>query len=340
MVEVTGRKEESSAGSVARRFFRHENATLGVILVILILAMGAATGGKSIAPRNVKMIVVETATMGIAAIGQAFVILTAGIDLSIAGVAFGTSALGSAMMTTQLWQNILVNAGLATEAVSIWQGIPAILALGAGFGALSGLVVSRINVPPLIATLGMWQIAHGVGFGITGGFTLTRMVPELKFFGQGFIAGFPVAGIILIVVAIVCYFVWHHTVYGKSLYATGGNPGTAYLSGVKVKQIKLSAYIISGMLAGLGGMVRTARVMSVSYSSYGNLELQSIAAAVIGGMSLFGGKGSILGVVLGAFIIGIIINGMTILGASPFLEATVLGTLVIVAVGIDYWRRR
>jgi len=340
MVEVTGHKEENRTRSVARRFFRHESATLGIILVILILAMGGATGGKSIALRNVKMIVVETATMGIAAIGQAFVILTAGIDLSIAGVAFGTSALGSAMMTTQLWQNILVNAGLATEAAPVGQGILAILALGAGFGAISGLVVSRINVPPLIATLGMWQIAHGVGFGITGGFTVTRMVPELKFFGQGFVLGFPVAGIILIAVAIVCYFVWHHTVYGKSLYATGGNPGTAYLAGVKVNQIKLSAYIISGMLAGLGGMVRTARVMSVSYSSYDGLELESIAAAVIGGMSLFGGKGSILGVVLGAFIIGVITNGMTILGANPFLEATVLGALVIVAVGIDYWRRR
>ncbi len=329
-------RDKAGSRSVAQRIFSHENATLGIILAVIVAAMAVATGGKSAAVRNVKMVLVETSTMGICAIGQAFVILTAGIDLSVAGIAFGTSALGSAMMTTQEFQQIL------SYAAPIWQGIPAMLALGAAFGAISGFVVSRIKVPGLIATLGVWQIAHGVGFFITGGFTITRMVTPLKFFGQGFIpeGGFPVAGIIFIVVAVICYFIWHHTVYGQSVFATGGSPGTAYLSGVKVKNTQLSVYVISGLLAGLGGMIRTARVMSVSYSSFEGLELQSIAAAVIGGMSLFGGKGTIVGVVLGALIIGVIRNGMAILGADPFLESTVLGVIVILAVGIDYWRRR
>ncbi len=333
MTETAELRKKSSARSAAGRVFRHENATLGIVLAALIAAMAIATGGKSAAVRNMKMVLVETSTMGICAIGQAFVILTGGIDLSIAGMAFGTSALGSAMMTTQEFQQIL------GYAAPIWQGIPAMLALGAGLGAVSGLVVSRIKVPGLIATLGMWQIAHGIGFFITGGFTLTRMVDPLKFFGQRFIFGFPVAGIIFIVVAIICYFVWHHTVYGQSVYASGGSPGAAYLSGIKVPNMQLSVYIISGMLATLGGLIRTARVMSVSYSSFDGLELQSIAAAVIGGMSLFGGKGTIVGVVLGALIIGVIRNGMAILGADPFLESTILGVIVILAVGIDYWRR-
>jgi fructose transport system permease protein len=330
------RRRKSDSRSVARRIFRHENATLVIILAALIAGMAIATGGKSAALRNMKMVLVETSTMGICAIGQAFVILTGGIDLSVAGIAFGTSALGSAMMTTQPFQQIL------GHAAPIWQGIPAMLALGAGLGAISGLVVSRIKVPGLIATLGVWQIAHGVGFFITGGFTITRMVAPLKFFGQGFIpeGGFPVAGIILIAVAVICYFVWHHTVYGQSVFATGGSPGTAYLSGVKVQRMQLSVYIISGLLAALGGTIRTARVMSVSYSSFDGLELQSIAAAVIGGMSLFGGKGNMVGVVLGALMIGVIRNGMSILGADPFLESTVLGVLVILFVGIDTWRRK
>jgi ribose/xylose/arabinose/galactoside ABC-type transport system permease subunit len=282
------------------------------------------------------MVLVATSTTGIAAIGQAFVILTAGIDLSVAGVAFGTSALGGAIMTTQMWQNII------GYPAPIWQGIPAILALGVGFGAISGLLVSRVGVPGLIATLGIWQVAHGVGFQITKGFTLTRMVTPFKQFGQGFIpeGGFPVAGIIFIVVAIICYFIWEYTIYGKSVRATGGNPGTAYLAGVKVKNIQLSVYMISGMLAALGGIIRTSRVMSISYQSFPGMELDSIAAAVIGGMSLFGGKGNIIGVVLGALIIGVIANGMNILGADPFLEDTLLGVLVIVAVSIDYLRRR
>jgi ribose/xylose/arabinose/galactoside ABC-type transport system permease subunit len=334
--ESVERRDKAGARGVAGRVFRHENATLGIILAAVVAAMAIATGGKAVAVRNMKMVLVETATMGICAIGQAFVILTGGIDLSVAGIAFGTSALGSAMMTTQEFQQIL------GYAAPVWQGIPAMLALGAGLGAISGLVVSRIKVPGLIATLGVWQIAHGVGFFITGGFTITRMVTPLKFFGQGFIpeGGFPVAGIIFIVVAVVCYFIWHHTVYGQSVFAAGGSPGTAYLSGVKVKNMQLSVYVISGLLAGLGGMIRTARVMSVSYSSFDGLELQSIAAAVIGGMSLFGGKGTIVGVVLGALVIGVIRNGMAILGADPFLESTILGVIVILSVAIDTWRRR
>ncbi|GAG70449.1 unnamed protein product, partial [marine sediment metagenome] len=166
--------------------FRYENATLGIILAAIIGAMALATGGKSIRISNMKMVVVEGATMGVGAIGQMFVLLTGGIDLSVAGMAFGTSALGSAMMTTQLWQNILVKNSILgyTEAASIWVGVPAMLAMGVGLGLISGLFVSRIGIPPFIATLGMWQIAHGIGFLFTGGFTVARMVDPLRFFGQ------------------------------------------------------------------------------------------------------------------------------------------------------------
>ncbi len=336
MAETIERKERASFRDVARRVFGHENAALGIILAVIIAGMAAATGGKSARVRNMKMVLVATSTSGISAIGQAFVILTAGIDLSVAGVAFASSSLGGAIMTTQMWQNII------GYSAPIWQGIPAMLALGAGLGAISGLLVSRIGMPGLIATLGMWQIAHGIGFQITKGFTVTRMVAPFKQFGQGFIpeGGFPVAGIIFIVVAVVCYFVWEYTIYGKSVRATGGNPGAAYLSGIKVKNMQLSAYMISGMLAALGGLIRTSRVMSVSFQSFAGMELDSIAAAVIGGMSLFGGKGNIAGVVIGALIIGVIANGMNILGADPFLEDTLLGVLVIVAVSVDSMRQR
>jgi ribose/xylose/arabinose/galactoside ABC-type transport system permease subunit len=318
---------------------RYENAVLGIVLAALIAGMAVATGGKSIRIQNMKMVLVEGSTTGICAIGQMFVILTAGIDLSPAGVAFATSALGSTMMTTQIWQNII------GYAAPIWVAIPAMLALGAALGAISGLTVSRIGVPPLIVTLGMWQVAWGVGFFFTGGFTITRMIKPLAFFGQGFIAkqffgGFPVAGIIWILVAVAAYFVLHHTSYGRVVYATGGNPVMAWLSGVNVRAIRFSVYIVAAMLVTLGGLIRTSRVMSVSDSSYGGLELQSIASAVIGGTSLFGGKGTVVGVVIGGLIISIIRSGMAILGADPFTESMVLGMVVIIAVGVDYRRRR
>ncbi len=334
MSEVTERRKRGTARDIARRVFRYENATLGIILAAIMGTLAVATGGKTIALRNMKMVVVEGATMGVGAIGQMFVILTSGIDLSVAGMAFGTSALGSAMMTTQLWQNIL------GYAAPIWVAVPAMLAMGVGLGAISGLFVSRIGIPPFIATLGMWQIAHGIGFLITGGFTIARMIDPLRFFGQRFIYGFPVAGIIWIVVGAVVYFVLHYTSYARSVYATGSNPVSAWLSGVNVKNTQLSVYMISGFMAALGGLIRTGRVMSVSYSSFDFLELQTIASAVIGGVSLFGGKGTVVGVVLGALVIAVVLNGMTILRADPFLESLVLGVIVIAAVAVDYWRGR
>ena len=334
MAEIAEQKGKTSFRAIAQRVFRHEDATLAFVLVGIILGIGAATGWKSTAIRNIKQVIAVTSATGVSAIGQAFVILTAGIDLSVAGVAFGTSALGGSLMTNMAVRNII------GYTAPMWQGVPAMLAMGAGFGALSGLVVSRIGMPPLIATLGMWQIAHGTGFSITRGFTITRMVESMKFVGQGSILGFPVAGIIFIAIAAVAYFVWNHTTYGKSIFATGSNPGAAYLSGIRVRTIRLSVYIISAMLFTVAGLIFTARVMSVSFQSFAGMELQSIASAVVGGMSLAGGKGSIVGVVIGAFIIGVITNGMNILGADPFLEGTVLGVLVLAAVGLDFWRRK
>ncbi|UCC90220.1 MAG: ABC transporter permease [Dehalococcoidia bacterium] len=342
MAEVTERRERGTARDIARRVLRYENATLGIILASVMGALAVATGGKSIAVRNMKMIVVQGATMGVGAIGQMFVILTAGIDLSVAGMAFGTSALGSSMMCTELWRNILVTQNILgyTGPASIWVGVPAMLAMGVGLGAISGLVVSRIGVPPFIATLGMWQVAHGIGFFITGGFTIPHLIDPLRFFGQRFIYGFPVAGIIWIVVGAIVYFVLRYTTYARSIYATGSNPVSAWLSGVNVKNTQLSVYMISGFTAALGGLIRTGRVMSVSYTSFDFLELQTIASAVIGGASLFGGKGTLIGVVLGALVITVILNGMTILRADPFLESLVLGVIVIAAVAVDYWRGR
>jgi ribose transport system permease protein len=313
MAETVEQKGKAGFKEVAKRVVRHHDATLFFVLLAIVLGLGAATGGRSLLLRNVKQVIVATAATGVSAIGQAYVILTAGIDMLV--------------------RNII------GHQVAIWQGIPAMLAMGAGLGLASGLLVSRIGMPPLIATLGIWQIGHGIGFQITRGFTITRMLDSLRDIGQGSVLGFPVPGIIFIVIAVVSYLVWNYTTYGKSVVATGSNPGTAYLSGIKVKNIQLSVYVISGILFAVAGLIYTTRVMSVSYQSFSGMELQSIAAAVIGGMSLFGGSGSILGVVFGSFIIGVITNGMNILGADPFLEGTVLGVLVLLAVGIDFWRR-
>jgi ribose/xylose/arabinose/galactoside ABC-type transport system permease subunit len=239
-----------------------------------------------------------------------------------------------------MWQNKFFS-----YPVPLYIGVPLMMLIGIGFGAISGLLISRIGIPPLITTLGVWQIAYGTGFLVTGGFTITRMIKPLTFFGQGFLAkgffgGFPVAGIIWIVVGIIAYFVVHYTSYGRAVFAAGGNPTMAWLSGVNVKNIQFSVYVVSAFLATLGGLIRTARVMSLSESSFAGIELQSIATAVVGGTSLAGGKGNIFGVVLGGLIIAVILNGLTVMNADPFTESMILGLLIVVAVGVDFWRRR
>jgi ribose/xylose/arabinose/galactoside ABC-type transport system permease subunit len=318
----------------ARRVFRHENAVLALVLLGIFAALAGATKGLNATPRNGLIILLTSATNGIAAIGQTFVILTAGIDLSVGGVASVTSIIGASSMTSFLYTNIV------GHAVPMQVMVPLMVLIGAGFGAINGLAVSRIGLPPIIATLAMWRIGIGLAFQVASGNSVFGLPIEFTFFGQGRIAGVPVAGIIFVAVCVVAYFLLNHTTFGRSIYSVGGNPVTAWLTGVNVKNIKLLAYIISGLLAGLASVVFTSRVMNGSPGALQGLELSSIAASCIGGISLAGGKGNVLGVVIGVLIFGVVDNAMSILGATPGIKGIVTGVIIITAVAVDYVRRR
>ena len=307
---------------------------LAAVLAGLIGVMSVITKGLTSSRVNMVNVLIQSSTRGIAAVGQSFVILTSGIDISIGGVGLSTAILGSVLMTTDMRLNVI------NYAVLLPVGVLAMLMLGAGWGALNGLTVSRIGVPPLIVTLGMWQIATGLAFQLCGGYTIYGLPRSLSFFGQGTIAGLPVPIIIFITVSVVAYFVLNHTTYGRFIYAVGGNPISAQLCGIKVRNILFSVYIISGFLAGLAALVMTGRVVTASMASVGGLELDSIAAAVVGGISLMGGRGSVIGVVLGAIIIGVLNNALSILGANPAIQGAAKGGVIIGAVAVDYLRRR
>lgn len=307
---------------------------LAAVLAGLIGVMSVITRGLTSSRVNMVNVLIQSSTRGIAAVGQSFVILTSGIDISIGGVGLSTAILGSVLMTTDMRLNIINYAVLLPVAVL------AMLMLGAGWGALNGLIVSRIGVPPLIVTLGVWQIATGLAFQLCGGYTIYGLPRSLAFFGQSTIAGLPVPIIIFITVSVVAYFVLNHTTYGRFIYAVGGNPISAQLCGIKVRNILFSVYIISGFLAGLAALVMTGRVVTASMASVGGLELDSIAAAVVGGISLMGGRGSVIGVVLGAIIIGVLNNALSILGANPAIQGAAKGGVIIGAVAFDYLRRR
>jgi ribose/xylose/arabinose/galactoside ABC-type transport system permease subunit len=209
-----------------------------------------------------------------------------------------------------------------------------------GWGVINGLAVSRIGMPPLIVTLAMWQVTKGVAFEIGEGRSIGHLPDSLTFFGSGSVYGVPVPVIVFITVSVIGYFVLQYTTFGRSVYAVGGNPVSAWLSGIKVKHILFLVYVISAFLAGLAGLIFLGRIMTASMETLGGLELDSIAAVVIGGVSLMGGRGSIIGVVIGTIMIGVINNGMSILGADPFLQGVAKGVIIITAVAIDYIRRR
>jgi ribose/xylose/arabinose/galactoside ABC-type transport system permease subunit len=318
----------------AKRFFRNENAILVIVLVALVAAMAAITKGLVLSRANVMNILLQSCITGVTSVGQAFVMLTAGIDLSVGGVGLFTSILGGAMMTAVLKQNIV------GHVLSPYIAMPVMVLAAAAWGALNGSLVSRVGVPALIVTLGMWQICNGAAFQISQGKYLIQLPDSLNFLGSGSIGGVPVLVTIFVVVVVIAYFVLQHTTFGKSVYAVGSNPVVAYMSGINVRMMLFSVYVISGILAGLAGVMMTARAMSSSMQAFGGLELNTIAAVCVGGFSLAGGKGNIIGMVLGVLIIGVINNGMSVLGATITAQGVVTGAIIITAVAIDYLRRR
>ena len=327
------RDYRNTAREMAKGFFRHENAVLAVVLIALIGGMAVMTKGLTIRTTNMMNVLLHSSITGVASVGQAFIILAGAIDISVAGVGLLCATMGSCLMTGNEWQNI------ASHPYPIYLGIPIMLLVGAAFGLVNGSLVSRIAMPSIIVTLGMWRITWGVAYQIMGGQCIVNLPESLVWFGIGKVAGIPVPVIIFIVVAVVAYFVLHYTHFGRSVYAVGGNPVAALLSGINVKNIQLIVFIISGFLAGLAGVITTARTMCVMTRTLMGLELDTIAAVVVGGVSLFAGRGTIIGAIIGVLIIGVIDNSMIVLGAGPALQGITKGAIIFAAVAIDYWRR-
>ena len=336
MVEMAERPEATvdRARDVARRIFRHENAVLVIVLIGLMGIMSAVTGGLSTRVDNLLNILLQSSVRGVVSIGQAFVILTAGIDLSVSGIAIFSAFMVSAMTTAETAHSF------PTYHYPAYAGVALALLAGASWGVLSGSFVSRIGVPALIVTLGMWEITKGVTWQISKADQIGHLPESLSIIGQGRVAGVPVSFIIFISLAVVAYLVLMYTRFGRSVYAVGGNPVSAWLSGISVKRTIFSVYVISAFCAALGGVIFTGRVMRWSQLSLKGLELDSIGSVCVGGVSLFGGRGTMIGVIIGVFIISVINNAMSILKADPMLQGIVKGAVIFTAVAIDSLRRR
>src|SRR5579863_6093459 len=334
-----------TAAAAAPDLVRKQRAALlraaGVVvgLIALLVIVNIATHGDFLAPGNVLNILRQIAVNAILATGQTFVIITAGIDLSVGSLV----ALTGVLM-----------AGTLAHGTIAWLAMLFAIVVGLGVGAAAGLIngipVVRFGLPPFITTLAMMLMARGLAFMYTNGAPIEIDNNAFDDLGTGLlfpalgrlanIPGIPVPVVVMLIVVVVASFVLGQTRFGRYVYAIGGNEEAARLSGISVAGVKLSVFVISGALAGLASLLLAARLNSGIPQSGQGYELQAIAAVVVGGTSLMGGRGSIGGTFVGALLIGVLYNVMNLLNVQSYAQEVVLGAVILVAVLLDELRKR
>ena len=276
---------------------------------------------------NLVAIVDRIVVIAIIAIGMTMVIITGGIDLSV-----GSLIAVSAVLSTTLMK---ILGGTEASGLSVFLGfLVGIIACGA-LGCVGGLLVAKYKVPPFITTLGLMLMGRGLAFMITGGFSIYEVPKTLSWLGQGSIFGLANTLVLLIVLYFIAYLFMSHSLIGRYIYATGGNSEAAHISGVPVNAVIIFVYGISGVMAGIGGCVQASQLNTGTPNMGLMYELYVIAAVVVGGTSLSGGTGKILGTLIGAFIISVIQNGMNLLGIESYTQQVVLGLVILIAVLLD-----
>jgi ribose transport system permease protein len=313
---------KSSGARLDLRFLYSGSRLIVLALLCLIMALLSPV---FFTPTNLLNVLTVASVLIILAIGQTIVILTAGIDLSIGAV---VSMCGVTIA-------ILLKAGVPFPLVMLVA-----LALGSLLGFLNGLMVAVVRLPAFVATYGMMWVASGFALVILNGIVLSAFAPDFRFIGNGNLFGIPMPVIVMIVFSTAAYILLRRTTFGRSLYAVGANPEAARMSGIKKGRTLLSAYLLSGFMAGLGAVVLVARVNASEPNMGDSYLLPTVAAVVIGGTSLFGGQGGIVGTLIGALIMTIVQNGMVLLGVASVWHPVVLGLLIIIAVLLDQWVRK
>jgi fructose transport system permease protein len=305
-----------------------------IVLVLSVAAFGILDGQKFFSPFALSLILQQVAITGIIGAAETLVILTAGIDLSVGAIM---------VLSMVVMGQFTFRYGLPTP-VSILCGF----VCGGLCGWVNGMLVSRMRLPPFIVTLGTWQIYSATNFIYSANETIRSQdieaqAPLLQLFGKnvhiyGFVLTMGVASMIILVV--VLWYILNFTAWGRRVYAVGDDPDAAELSGVPVKRMLVQVYTISGLICALAGWVLIGRIGSVSPTAGEFANIESITAVVIGGISLFGGRGSVLGMVFGALIVGVYSLGLRLFGTDPQWTYLLIGVLIIGAVAIDQWIRR
>lgn len=305
-----------------------------IVLLLSITIFGLLLGTKFFSPFALSLILLQVQIIGIVAAAQSLIILTAGIDLSV-----GAVMVLSSVVMGQLSFRYGLPPGL-----SVFLG----LLCGTALGLISGLLVARMKLPPFIVTLGMWQIVLAANFLFSDNETIRAQdieaqAPLLQLFGTQFSVGgatFTVGVIFMVLLVFGLAYALRHTAWGRHVYAVGDDKEAAELSGVKTDRVLISVYMLSGLICAFAGWALIGRIGAVSPTAGQLANIQSITAVVIGGISLFGGRGSILGTLFGALIVGVFTLGLRLMGADAQWTYLLIGVLIIAAVAVDQWIRR
>jgi len=335
---VVSRNESTatSARQVLRNFFARQEVGLLLILLAMCTFLTWQTD-TFMTSRNIFNNLLFFSWIAIAAFGETMVVITAGIDLSVGSVmAFAGFAAAWLLTYPPLMEALPVTTLVILAVVG---GLFA----GVLVGLINGTLITRFRLPPFIATLGTLSIARGITFGITKGWPIRELPESFQLMGQyNVIVGnweVPLPVIIMLAVAILAALFLSQTINGRHIYAVGGNEEAVRVSGANPKRVKMLVYTLCGMLAGLAGLVMTSRLGVAAPDAARGCELDIIAAVVIGGTSLFGGEGTILGTLIGAAILQVLRNGFVLLKLPAYWQPAAVGMVIILAVIFDYWRK-
>lgn len=327
--------ERGGLGSTIAHFLHNNPAVVPlIVLVVSTLIFSVLIGERFFSPFTLTLILQQVAIVGIVACAQSLVILTAGIDLSVGAIM---------VLSSVIMGKFTFDLGLPPE-ISIFFG----LMCGLMIGSLNGILVAYVKLPPFIVTLGMWQIALAANFLYSGSEVIRSQdiaanAPLLQFFGRTIKVGgavFTYGVILMLLFVAVLSYVLSQTAWGRHVYAVGDDPDAAELSGVSVKKTLISVYALAGLICAFAGWVLIGRLGSVSPQAGQLANIESITAVVIGGISLFGGRGSIAGSLFGALIVGVFSLGLRLLGADVQWTYLLIGILIIVAVTVDQYIRK
>lgn len=299
----------------------------GILLALIIMSVLLSIATPNFLNQyNLGIVVRQASFVALVALGQTLVLITGGIDLSVGSIAGLSSILGAILMTS----------------TSLDPYLCTLLAVLCGmfFGIINGVFIAKIGLNPFIVTLATGEAFAGLILVITKGYPVLGIPASFKYLGQGMIGPVPVPVVILLIISLILIYILKNTPFGRYIYSIGGNESASKLVGIKVDEIKISVYAIAGALAALAGIIFVSRANAGQATIGESWLMPSVTAAIIGGTSLSGGEGTILGTLIGAILMGVLSNGIVLLNVSSYLERVIIGLVVLVAVIIDLVRKR